>query len=191
MQIVLVDNFDSFTYNLVHYLEQLNARVEVIRNDEPFAEKISKANAVVLSPGPGLPTNAGQLMEIIEHCIESKKPLLGVCLGHQAIAEFYGASLKNLPQVMHGQATEINILNSTDIYQSVPNGSKIAHYHSWVINNSEMTSDLESTATSLNGEIMSYRHKELPVWGIQYHPESILTEHGLLILKNWLSLAIA
>ncbi|MGB0402884.1 MAG: anthranilate synthase component II [Salibacteraceae bacterium] len=185
MRILLVDNYDSFTYNLVHYIEQFASEVMLIRNDEPYESKLKRADKVVLSPGPGLPKDAGKLLEIIDKTIDIK-PLLGVCLGHQAIGVHYGAQLKNLKQVHHGAQSQLNILDKQDlIYKGISPNSEIGHYHSWVIDKSTIPKNLLVTADSLNGEIMSVRHKKSPVWGVQFHPESILTKQGLQMIKNW------
>lgn len=185
MRILLVDNYDSFTYNLVHYIEQFANEVVLIRNDEPFELELKKADKVVLSPGPGLPRDAGQLLEIIDKTI-GVKPLLGVCLGHQAIGVHFGAQLKNLSQVHHGDHSLMNILDKDDIiYRNISPNTQIGHYHSWVIDRSTISNDLIISAESLNGEVMSIRHKKSPVWGVQFHPESILTKQGLQMIENW------
>ena len=186
MKVIVIDNYDSFTYNLVHYLEELNCRVTVKRNDEVNIEDIQKFDKVVLSPGPGIPSEAGLSKEIILRYFKSKS-ILGVCLGHQAIAEVFGGELLNLKKVFHGVATNINIVKSYPIFLGLPNTLKVGRYHSWVVKE-PVPSDLEVIAIDENGQIMALKHKKYSVWGVQFHPESILTEHGKSLLKNWLKL---
>ena len=186
MKVIVIDNYDSFTYNLVHYLEELNCSVTVRRNDEVNIEDIQKFDKVVLSPGPGIPSEAGLSKEIILRYFKSKS-ILGVCLGHQAIAEVFGGELLNLKKVFHGVATDINIVKSDPIFLGLPNTLKVGRYHSWVVKE-PVPSDLEVIAIDENGQIMALKHKKYSVWGVQFHPESILTEHGKSLLKNWLKL---
>ncbi len=186
MKVIVIDNYDSFTYNLVHYLEELNCRVTVKRNNEVNIEDIQKFDKVVLSPGPGIPSEAGLSKEIILRYFKSKS-ILGVCLGHQAIAEVFGGELLNLKKVFHGVATDINIVKSDPIFLGLPNTLKVGRYHSWVVKE-PVPSDLEIIAIDENGQIMALKHKKYSVWGVQFHPESILTEHGKSLLKNWLKL---
>ena len=186
MKVIVIDNYDSFTYNLVHYLEELNCRVTVKRNDEVNIEDIRKFDKVVLSPGPGIPSEAGLSKEIILRYFKSKS-ILGVCLGHQAIAEVFGGELLNLKKVFHGVATDINIVKSDPIFLGLPNTLKVGRYHSWVVKE-PVPSDLEVIAIDENGQVMALKHKKYSVWGVQFHPESILTEHGKSLLKNWLKL---
>ena len=186
MNVIVIDNYDSFTYNLVHYLEELSCRVTVKRNDEVNIEDIRKFDKVVLSPGPGIPSEAGLSKEIILRYFKSKS-ILGVCLGHQAIAEVFGGELLNLKKVFHGVATDINIVKSDPIFLGLPNTLKVGRYHSWVVKE-PVPSDLEVIAIDENGQIMALKHKKYSVWGVQFHPESILTEHGKSLLKNWLKL---
>ena len=186
MKVIVIDNYDSFTYNLVHYLEELNCGVTVKRNDEVNIEDIQKFDKVVLSPGPGIPSEAGLSKEIILRYFKSKS-ILGVCLGHQAIAEVFGGELLNLKKVFHGVATDINIVKSDPIFLGLPNTLKVGRYHSWVVKE-PVPSDLEVIAIDENGQVMALKHKKYSVWGVQFHPESILTEHGKSLLKNWLKL---
>jgi len=186
MNVIVIDNYDSFTYNLVHYLEELSCRVTVKRNDEVNIEDIRKFDKVVLSPGPGIPSEAGLSKEIILRYFKSKS-ILGVCLGHQAIAEVFGGELLNLKKVFHGVATDINIVKSDPIFLGLPNTLKVGRYHSWVVKE-PVPSDLEVIAIDENGQVMALKHKKYSVWGVQFHPESILTEHGKSLLKNWLKL---
>ena len=186
MKVIVIDNYDSFTYNLVHYLEELNCRVTVKRNDEVNIEDIQKFDKVVLSPGPGIPSEAGLSKEIILRYFKSKS-ILGVCLGHQAIAEVFGGELLNLKKVFHGVATDINIVKSDPIFLGLPKTLKVGRYHSWVVKE-PVPSDLEVIAIDENGQVMALKHKKYSVWGVQFHPESILTEHGKSLLKNWVKL---
>lgn len=185
MKVLIIDNYDSFTYNLVHYVEQFADEVRVIQNDEQFEKKLEWADKLILSPGPGLPEESGQLMEIISRSV-GRLPILGVCLGHQALGLHFGGKLLNLKQVYHGKQSELEIKVESDLlFKKINQKSKIGHYHSWVIDKSSISSELLVTATSLGGEVMSIKHKTLPIWGVQFHPESILTEHGLQMIKNW------
>jgi anthranilate synthase component 2 len=186
MNILLLDNYDSFTYNLVHYLEQLYCEVVVVRNDEPFERAFEKAHGVVLSPGPGLPEESGNLMQVIQRAY-GEKSMLGVCLGMQAIAQYAGGKLKNLPAVLHGKQTSMSLANhSSNLYAGLPHQFNVGHYHSWVVERGNLPDDFKATAYSNSGELMSIEHKNLPIYGVQYHPESVLTENGLKILANWL-----
>lgn len=186
MKVIVIDNYDSFTYNLVHYLEELGCLVTVKRNDEVVIKEIEKFDKIVLSPGPGIPSEAGLLKEIISYYSKSKS-ILGVCLGHQAIAEVFGGKLLNLKSVFHGVATEIDIIKSDPIFYGLPNPLKVGRYHSWVVKK-PIPSDLIALAYDKNGQIMALKHKKFSIWGVQFHPESILTEHGKLLLKNWLNI---
>lgn len=184
-KIVLIDNYDSFTYNLVHYLEDLEARVTVLRNDEFALEDLKPFDKIVLSPGPGLPQQAGHLCGVIK-TYAGQKSILGVCLGMQAIAEVFGGTLINLPQVQHGVATAIKIDNREPIYRGLPAEIQVGRYHSWVVNPIDFPDSLLCTAQDSQGNIMSLRHQTLDITGVQYHPESILTSEGKKILANWL-----
>lgn len=186
MKILLLDNYDSFTYNLSHYLESLGATVEVIRNDEVELEDVKSFDRIVLSPGPGIPDQAGKLKEIIREFYD-KKPILGICLGQQAIAEVFGGSLKQLNEVVHGTATPIHIIvNDEILYSDLPQTIEVGRYHSWVVSPNDLPECLEVTAVDEWQNIMSIRHKTHDVRGVQYHPESIMTPHGMKILENWL-----
>jgi len=185
-RIAVIDNYDSFTYNLVHYLEDLNAEVTVFRNDELELAELEKFDKILLSPGPGIPDEAGLLKAIIAKYATSKS-ILGVCLGQQAIGEVFGGHLTNLDKVFHGVATKVT-LSVTDepLFDSIPNEFEVGRYHSWVVNTNNFPEVLEVTSTDETGQIMSLRHKTLDVKGVQFHPESVLTPHGKTILKNWL-----
>ncbi len=188
MRILLIDNYDSFTYNLVHYLEKLSdIEVDVIRNDEIDLDSIQSYSHIVLSPGPGLPNEANQLMEIIEKYANTKN-ILGVCLGHQAIAQYFGSTLSNLPTVVHGEAKEIEILNQDELFKNLPTYIKVGRYHSWVIKETDLSKSLNATAVDSEQNVMAFKHHSLPIFGIQFHPESILTDFGEQMISNWLKL---
>lgn len=185
-EILLLDNYDSFTFNLVHYFEDLNCKVTVIRNDEFELDEIKKYDIIVLSPGPGIPSESGLLLDVIKTYSSSKK-ILGICLGQQAIAEVFGAKLQNLNTVYHGVSSVIDVVVADEtLYNNLPNTLEVGRYHSWVINPDTLPEELEVTSFSKNGEIMSIRHKYFDVKAVQFHPESILTPHGKTILANWL-----
>lgn len=191
MKILILDNYDSFTYNLVHLVDKLTSEpVEVYRNDKIPIDEISAYDKIILSPGPGLPKDAGIMPEVIQtYAIE--KPILGVCLGHQAIGEAFGGKLINLKEVYHGVATPIQIIEraeNKDIFQNLPNEILAGRYHSWIIADEDFPDDLIVTSRDLNGQIMSIRHKTYPCFGVQFHPESVLTPEGETILKNWIAL---
>jgi len=185
-KIVIIDNYDSFTFNLVHYLEELDCEVTVLRNDEFELEELQSYDDIILSPGPGIPSESGLLNQVILTYASSKK-ILGICLGQQAIGEVFGGSLLNLDKVYHGVATITNVLVADEIlFQNLPKQLEVGRYHSWVINPIDFPEDLEVTASAENGEIMAIRHKTYNVKGVQFHPESILTPHGKTILSNWI-----
>ena len=181
--LVIIDNYDSFTYNLVHLVSPMVNNLEVIRNDNINHSLMAKADGIILSPGPGLPKDANNLFAVIENYHLTHK-ILGVCLGHQAIAEFFGSNLNNLSKVKHGISTEISILDNEIIYRDMPNSFLIGHYHSWIVE--DISDDFIVTSRDKNDQIMSFRHKKLKLFGLQYHPESILTENGAQILQNWI-----
>ena len=185
MRILIVDNYDSFTHNLYHYVSQFEKNVEVVKNDKISLTEVEQYDKIILSPGPGLPDEHKNLKEIIEQ-FSSTKSILGVCLGHQAIAECFGAKLKNLEDVLHGISSEILFIKKDSIFNQIPNQIKVGHYHSWVIDEETLPSCLEVTSKNEDGIIMSIRHKEYDLKGVQFHPESILTECGLLMIKNWI-----
>jgi len=185
MQILVFDNYDSFTYNLVHYIEcATDATIEVIRNDKITLEEIHRFDKIVFSPGPGIPSQAGIMIEAIKMYAPSKS-ILGVCLGQQAIAEAFGGSIINLNTVFHGVATPIKIVKEDKLFKNIPSAFNVGRYHSWVVNKNNFPQQLEITALDQSGQIMAIRHKTLDVCGVQFHPESILTEHGLQLIKNW------
>lgn len=185
-KVLVIDNYDSFTYNLVHYLEELNCNVTVLRNDEFEINEIATYQNIILSPGPGVPSEAGNLKQVIATYASSKK-ILGICLGQQAIAEVFGGSLINLKKVYHGVATNINILvNDEILFKNLPQQIPVGRYHSWVVNPIDFPESLEITSTTQEGEIMSLRHKSFDLKAVQFHPESILTPHGKTIISNWI-----
>ncbi|MEL6975908.1 MAG: aminodeoxychorismate/anthranilate synthase component II [Bacteroidota bacterium] len=182
--ILMIDNYDSFTYNLVHYLEDLDCEVVVKRNDQFELDEADAFNEIVLSPGPGIPDEAGLLKPLIEKYASSKR-ILGVCLGQQAIGEVFGGSLVNLDQVYHGVATEIEITGEDLLFKGLPKKIFVGRYHSWVVHN-ELPEELIATSFDENGQVMSLRHKTYDVAAVQFHPESVLTPDGKQMLKNWL-----
>ena len=186
-RIVVIDNYDSFTYNLVHYLEDLNCEVTVFRNDEFEMDELQQFDKILLSPGPGIPDEAGLLKNVIK-TYASSKSILGVCLGQQAIGEVFGGTLINLEKVYHGVATNIKITNTDDVlFKDLPNEFEVGRYHSWVVSNDEFPNDLIITSVDENGQIMSLKHNKFDVRGVQFHPESVLTPNGKKILENWIS----
>ncbi|WP_274476056.1 anthranilate synthase component II [Mangrovimonas aestuarii] len=183
--VLVIDNYDSFTYNLVHYLEDLGAIVTVKRNDELTLEEVADYNKILLSPGPGIPDEAGLLKPIIE-TYASSKSILGICLGMQAIGEVFGGNIINLDTVYHGVSTDVTLSGIKDtLFNGCNTSFKVGRYHSWVID-AKLPESLEATSFDTNGQLMSLRHKTYDVKGVQYHPESVLTPNGKLILKNWL-----
>ena len=185
-KVLVVDNYDSFTYNLVHYLEDLNCKVLVKRNDQIKIETVADFDKIVLSPGPGIPEEAGLLKDIIKRYAPSKS-ILGVCLGMQAIGEVFGAKLFNLNNVYHGIQTEVKIISKNDdLFKNLGNKILVGRYHSWVVK-IDNSSCLEVTCIDENNEIMAIKHKNFDVKGVQFHPESVLTPKGKIILKNWVN----
>ncbi len=185
-KILVIDNYDSFTYNLVHYLEDLDCEVVVKRNDQLTLEEVDAFDKIVLSPGPGIPDEAGLLKQIITKYAPTKS-IFGVCLGQQAIAEVFGGSLINIDQVYHGIATKIKITKPEDIlFKGLDSEIEVGRYHSWVVN-PDLPEVLEATSFDENGQVMSLRHKLYDVSAVQYHPESVLTPNGKKILENWVN----
>lgn len=185
-KVLVLDNYDSFTYNLVHYIEALNFEVDVFRNDEISIEAVGTYNIIILSPGPGLPKDAGILIELIKTYAPTKK-ILGVCLGMQAIAEVFGGKLENLSHVFHGVASRLKVIDTTDkLFESLPPQFEIGRYHSWVVSQNNFPSELKITAVEENKQIMALRHATYNLYGVQFHPESILTEYGNEIIANFL-----
>ena len=187
MKIVIIDNYDSFTYNLSHLVKELGAEVTVVRNDQFELADLEQYSKIILSPGPGIPSEAGLLLDVIR-TYAGKKPILGVCLGHQAIGEVFGAKLENLSDVFHGVATPCHIIADDPIFSGIPRDITIGRYHSWVVSREALPDCLEVTAESDEGQIMALRHRELNIRGIQFHPESVLTPDGKKMLQNWMFL---
>ncbi|WP_297706619.1 aminodeoxychorismate/anthranilate synthase component II [uncultured Eudoraea sp.] len=183
-KILVIDNYDSFTYNLVHYLEDLGCEVVVKRNDQLKLEEVDDFEKIVLSPGPGIPDEAGLLKEIIAKYAPTKS-IFGVCLGQQAIGEVFGGKLINLDEVYHGVATKIILENEEPLFEGLPREILVGRYHSWVVD-PQLPDVLEATSFDENGQLMSLRHKTYDVCAVQFHPESVLTPEGKQILKNWL-----
>ena len=186
MKIVIIDNYDSFTYNLSHLVKELGAEVSVVRNDEFELEALDAFDKIILSPGPGIPSEAGLLLEVIRH-YAGRKPILGVCLGHQAIGEVFGGKLTNLSTVFHGVATEGSQLGNDYLFDGLPERITMGRYHSWVVDREGWPEALEVTALSDEGQVMALRHREMDIHGIQFHPESVLTPDGRTILENFIS----
>lgn len=185
-KILVIDNYDSFVYNLVHYLEEFDVEVDVVRNKSIDLEKVADYDKILLSPGPGIPDEAGQLKDVIKTYYKTK-PIFGVCLGQQAIMEVFGGTLENLEQVYHGIATSIDItVDDEPIYRGLPKKIEVGRYHSWVVHKT-LPEVLEITSVDENGHVMSLRHKDYDVRAVQYHPESVLTPEGKTIIKNWLN----
>lgn len=193
MRILVFDNYDSFTYNLVHLVEKItHQKVDVFRNDEIALEKVADYDKIILSPGPGIPEEAGLLLPLIKMYAPTKS-MLGVCLGHQAIGQAFGGTLTNLSTVYHGVATPITINNeelriNNSLFHGLPSSIEVGRYHSWVVDVKGFPTDLEITATDENGYIMALQHKTYDVQGVQFHPESVLTPDGEIIIRNWLKL---
>ena len=196
MKVVIIDNYDSFTYNLSHLVKELGAEVAVVRNDQFRLEELEQYSKIILSPGPGIPSEAGLLLDVIR-TYAGKKPILGVCLGHQAIGEVFGAKLENLSDVFHGVATPCHIVADDPIFSGLKRDITIGRYHSWVVSREGLPDCLEVTAesderlrvgdgTSGMGQIMALRHRELNIRGIQFHPESVLTPDGKKMIQNFL-----
>lgn len=186
-KIALIDNYDSFTYNLVHLIEKVGeVKVDVYLNDKVDLSKLSTYNKIIVSPGSGLPKDAGITPRVLKH-FASTKTILGVCLGMQAIAEAFDSPLKNLQTVMHGIATPIAHFNNDFLFNDIPANFNVGRYHSWVIDKDKLSSELEILATDTNNEIMAIKHKHYNIRGVQFHPESILSEYGETLLKNWIN----
>ena len=186
MKILVFDNYDSFTYNLVQYLEKVSpVKVDVFRNDKISLEEIGKYDKILLSPGPGVPSEAGLLLDVIKKYAPTKS-ILGVCLGQQAIGEVFGGKLVNLDSVYHGVATEMEVVKEDVLFKGLPKKFKAGRYHSWVVDEKSFPNELEITCKDENGYVMGLRHKKFDVRGVQFHPESILTEHGLEMIRNWI-----
>ncbi|MDE6371569.1 MAG: aminodeoxychorismate/anthranilate synthase component II [Duncaniella sp.] len=186
MKLLILDNYDSFTYNIVHAVRSLGIEPDVYRNDRISLEDVDLYDKIIISPGPGIPSEAGILPELLKR-YSAVKPILGICLGHQAIGECFGASLRNLSEVYHGIQSHITVTQPNHyIFDGLPDTIPVGRYHSWVVDKIGLPDCLEITAVSPDGEIMAMRHRDLDVHGVQFHPESILTPQGLKIIENWL-----
>ncbi|OPZ99058.1 MAG: Aminodeoxychorismate synthase component 2 [Bacteroidetes bacterium ADurb.Bin408] len=186
--LLLIDNYDSFTFNLYHYLQDATDQIDVIRNDKIDLIDVEKYDAIVLSPGPGLPEEAGICLDIIRNFYTTKK-ILGVCLGHQAIALAFGGRLKNLNSVMHGLSRPTLLTKKNDVlFKGIPNVFDCARYHSWVVDKTFLPDTLEELAHDEQGEIMALKHKQFPIYGLQFHPESVMTPFGKTLLRNWMNI---
>ena len=183
-EVLIIDNYDSFTYNLVHYLDGLGAKINICRNDEIDWQLVEKSKNILLSPGPGLPKDAGALMQLIDQ-FHRNKNILGICLGHQAIAQYFNNELVNIKPVLHGKSSKLLVKDDGCLFKNLPSSFKIGHYHSWIV---KLKSDSELITTAVNeqGMNMAFRHKNWQLFGLQFHPESILTENGKTILNNWM-----
>lgn len=186
MKILLIDNYDSFTWNLYQQLEKAGASsISVIYNDKVSNKQVRDSDAIVFSPGPGLPSEAGMMPEIIRTYSGSKK-MLGICLGHQAIAETFGAKLEQAGEIFHGSSSSLNILLDCKVFRNLQSGLQVGRYHSWIVSKTSFPAELEITATDQDGVIMALQHKTLDITGLQFHPESILTPAGIEMIKNWM-----
>ena len=186
MRILVIDNYDSFVFNLVQYLGQLGAKCDVVRNDAVDVNVADNYDGVLISPGPGTPEAAGISMAMIKYCGEKKIPLFGVCLGHQAIAAVYGAKVSRAPELLHGKTSQVHH-HQSGVFQDLPTPFTATRYHSLAVERDSVPNDLEITGATESGVVMGLRHKNLPIEGVQFHPESVLTEHGHAMLANWLT----
>ncbi len=184
-RILVIDNYDSFVFNLVQYLQQLGAECTVVRNDEVEASEAAKYDGVLISPGPGTPDKAGVSIAMINFCAEKSIPLFGVCLGHQAIGEAFGATVSRAPELLHGKTSQV-IHNGAGVLANLPSPFTATRYHSLAVERDTVPAVLEITGSTDSGVVMSMRHATLPIEGVQFHPESVLTEHGHQMLANWL-----
>ena len=187
MKTVIIDNYDSFTYNLSHLVKELGAEVSVVRNDRFNLDDIDAFDKIILSPGPGIPSEAGLLLDVIRR-YAGRKPILGVCLGHQAIGEAFGGTLENLSEVFHGVATPCHIIAEDPLFKGIAPDFEVGRYHSWVVSKENFPDCLEVTAVSDEGQVMALRHRTMEIHGIQFHPESVLTPEGRIIIQNFLAL---
>lgn len=186
MKVLVIDNYDSFTYNLVHIIREAGYPVEVFRNDKISIEAVKAYDKILLSPGPGIPDEAGIMKEVIK-VYGPTKSILGICLGHQGIAEVYGANLYNIPKVLHGVTSRSEVVKKDEyLFAQVPSPFQSTHYHSWAVEPNSITAELEVTAINTEGLIMGLRHQRYDVRGLQFHPESIMTPDGPTMIKNWL-----
>lgn len=186
MKLLVLDNYDSFTYNLVYILRELGYKPDVVRNDKISVEAVGQYDKILLSPGPGIPSEAGILQALVDTYAPTKS-ILGICLGHQGIGEVFGAQLENLGDVLHGVAHRAFIMDRDErIFEGLPDELTVGRYHSWTVVPESMPADLKITAVDENGRVMGLRHTQYDVKGLQFHPESVLTEGGVIMLENWL-----
>src|SRR6478735_41941 len=187
MKILVLDNYDSFTYNLVHIVRELGYAMDIFRNDKIELDQVGKYDKILLSPGPGIPDEAGIMKDVIKRYSPSKS-ILGVCLGHQGIAESFGAKLYNIPNVLHGVTSKASILDKNEkLFKGLPSEIEVCHYHSWAVVPDSLPTELTVTATNPEGLVMAIAHKTFDVRGVQFHPESIMTQHGKKMMENWLT----
>ena len=184
-KVLVIDNYDSFVFNIVQYLQQLGAECTVVRNDAIEVNEADKYDGVLISPGPGTPESAGISVAMIEYCAKKKKPLFGVCLGHQAIGVAFGATVSRAPELLHGKTSQV-FHQGKGVMVNLPSPFTATRYHSLAIERESVPADLEITSATESGIVMSVKHKSLPIEGVQFHPESVLTEHGHKLLANWL-----
>jgi len=185
-KVLVIDNYDSFVYNLVYLLKEIGCEVEVHRNDKISLEEVNKFDHILLSPGPGIPSEAGIMLDLLNE-YKSSKRIFGVCLGHQAIAESFGASLSNMGEVLHGVTTECIVTDPKELlFQGIPSHFEVCRYHSWTVLPETMPSDLRVTAVDNKGFVLAEAHEKYDVRGVQFHPEAYLTQHGLQMIKNWM-----
>ena len=186
MKVLVLDNYDSFTYNLVYILRELGYRPDVVRNNKIALDNVAQYDKILLSPGPGLPSEAGIMQELV-HEFGPTKSILGICLGHQGIGEVYGATLENLGDVLHGVAHRTTITDrSESLFADIPDQLTVGRYHSWTVVPESMPADLRTTAVDEHGRVMALAHRRFDVRGLQFHPESVLTENGVKMIQNWL-----
>jgi len=186
-RILVIDNYDSFTYNLVHLLEQLDVYLEVKRNDEVSLDEVGTFSHILISPGPGVPEEAGVVPSVIE-AYGGSRSILGVCLGFQCLLESRGAKLENMPRVQHGAQDRLKVNTDSVLFWGLPSEVSVGRYHSWACRPDQVPSQFRITATSEDGFVMAIEHEKLPLYGVQFHPESIMTEHGLAMVENWIGL---
>ena len=186
MNVAMIDNYDSFTYNLVHLVKELGAEVTVFRNDQFCLPELETFDKIMLSPGPGIPSESGLLLDVIR-TYAGRKPILGICLGEQAIGEVFGGTLVNLSEVFHGVQTPVHIARQDYLFQGLPEDILVGRYHSWVVETETLPAELEILAVSDEVQVMALRHREYDIRGIQFHPESVLTPEGKTIIQNWLN----
>jgi para-aminobenzoate synthetase component 2 len=186
-KILVIDNYDSFVFNLVQYLQQLGAECTVVRNDAIKVDEADKYDGVLISPGPGTPESAGVSVELVKYCADKKIPLLGVCLGHQAIAVAYGATVSRAPELLHGKTSAV-AHQGKSVLEDIPSPFTATRYHSLAVERDTLPDSLEVTGATESGVVMALQHITLPICGVQFHPESVLTEHGYQMIGNWLEI---